>query len=60
VDSHYSIKPLDFDDVSTYSLQFRKSKVTAGMFGKPMDGTENVLGFISKLPHILPGTVFAR
>jgi hypothetical protein len=25
------------------------------MFGKPMDGSENVLGFISKLPHILAG-----
>jgi hypothetical protein len=23
------------------------------MFGKPMDGAENVLGFVSKLPHIL-------
>lgn len=23
------------------------------MFGKPMDGSENMLGFISKLPHIL-------
>src|SRR5438094_2384366 len=25
------------------------------MFGKSMDGSENVLGFISKLPHILAG-----
>ena len=25
------------------------------MFGKPMNGSENVLGFISKLPHILAG-----
>src|SRR5437763_9705184 len=25
------------------------------MFGKAMDGSENVLGFISKLPHILAG-----
>src|SRR5256714_6201024 len=25
------------------------------MFGKPMDGSENILGFISKLPHILAG-----
>jgi len=53
VDSHYPIKPLDFDGVSTYPLQERKSKVNAGMFGKPMDGSENILGFISKLPHIL-------
>lgn len=55
MDSHYPIKPLDFDGVSTYPLQERKSKVNAGMFGKPMDGSENILGFISKLPHILAG-----
>ena len=55
MDSHYPIKPLDFDGVSTYPLQERKSKVNAGMFGKPMDGLENILGFISKLPHILAG-----
>lgn len=55
MDSNYPIRPLDFDGVSTYPLETRKSKVHAGMFGKPMDGAENVLGFISKLPHILAG-----
>jgi hypothetical protein len=55
VDSEYSIKPLDFAGISTYPLESRKSKVHAGMFGKAMDGSENVLGFISKLPHILAG-----
>jgi hypothetical protein len=55
VDSNYPIKPLDFDGISTYPLESRKSKVHAGMFGKAMDGSENVLGFISKLPHILAG-----
>src|SRR6516162_11248602 len=25
------------------------------MFGKPIDGSENVLGLITKLPHILAG-----
>jgi hypothetical protein len=55
VDSEYSIQPLDFAGISTYTLESRKSKVHAGMFGKPMDGSENVLGFISKLPHILAG-----
>src|SRR5262249_38119600 len=39
----------------TYPLDLRKSKVHAGMFGKPMDGSENILAFISKLPHILAG-----
>jgi hypothetical protein len=55
VDSEYPIKPLDFTGISTYSLESRKSKVHVGMFGKAMDGSENVLGFISKLPHILAG-----
>jgi len=53
VDSEYPIKPLDFDGISTYPLASRKSKVHAGMFGKPMDGSENIPGFVSKLPHIL-------
>jgi hypothetical protein len=55
VDSHYPIKPLDFDGISTYPLESRKSKVSTDMFGQPMDGAENVLGFVSKLPHILAG-----
>ena len=55
VDSEYPIKPLDFDGISTYPLESRKSKVNSGMFGKPMDGSENILGFISKLPRILAG-----
>lgn len=55
MDSRYSIKPLAFDGISTYPLESRKSKVSADMFGKPMDGSENVLGFVSKLPHILAG-----
>ena len=55
MDSQYPIKPLDFDGVATYPISDRKSKVSAGMFGKPMDGNENMLGFISKLPHILAG-----
>src|SRR5262249_13886990 len=53
VESKYPIQPLDFDGISTYPIESRKSKVHAGMFGKPMDGSENVLGFVSKLPHIL-------
>jgi hypothetical protein len=60
VDSEYSLKPLDFSGISTYPLESRKSKVHAGMFGKAMDGSENVLGFISKLPHILAGDSLRR
>ena len=55
MDSRYPIKPLDFEGISTYPLETRKSKVHAEMFGKAMDGSENILGFVSKLPHILAG-----
>jgi hypothetical protein len=55
VASRYSINPLALDGVSTYPLSQRKSKVHAGMFGKPLDGSENIPGFISKLPNILAG-----
>jgi deoxyhypusine synthase len=55
VESEYRIRPLDFAGISTYSLESRKSKVSTSMFGKPIDGSENVLGLISKLPHILAG-----
>lgn len=55
MESRYPIKPLPLDGVNTYPLAERNSKVTADMFGKPPDGSESVLGFISKLPHILAG-----
>jgi deoxyhypusine synthase len=55
VESDYRIRPLDFAGISTYSLESRKSKVNTAMFGKPIDGSENVIGLISKLPHILAG-----
>ncbi len=55
MDSRYPIKPIRFEGISTYPLESRKSKVNTDMFGKPMDGSENMLGFISKLPHILAG-----
>ena len=55
MESQYPIDPLDFDNVSTYPIDSRKSKVHAGMFGKPMDGSENMLAFVSKLPQILGG-----
>lgn len=53
MDSQYPIKPLDFDGVTTYPIGDRKSKVNTSMFGKAMDGSENMLAFISKLPRIL-------
>jgi hypothetical protein len=53
VESRYPIKPLSLDRVSTYPLGDRKSKVHSAMFGKPLDGSDNIPGFISKLPRIL-------
>ena len=55
MESRYPIKPINLDRISTYPLADRKSKVHAEMFAKPLDGSENILGFISKLPHILAG-----
>ena len=55
MESRYSIQPLALDGVSTYPLAERKNKVTAEMFGKALDGSDNILGFISKLPRILAG-----
>lgn len=55
MESRYPIKPLPLDGVSTYPLADRKNKVTADMFGKASDGSDNVLGFVSKLPRILAG-----
>lgn len=51
--SRYPIQPLPLDGVSTYPLADRKNKVTAEMFGKALDGSDNIPGFISKLPRIL-------
>ena len=58
MESRYQIKPLPLDGVTTYPLAQRKNKVTAEMFGKPLDGSDNVLSFISKLPRILAGDSF--
>ena len=53
MESRYPIKPLSLDGVSTYPLADRKSKVHSDMFAKPVDGSDSILAFISKLPHIL-------
>jgi hypothetical protein len=55
VNSRYPLKPMLFDGISTYPLENRKSKVNVDMFGKAMEGSENMLSFISKLPRILAG-----
>jgi hypothetical protein len=55
VTSRYPIDPLPLDGVSTYPFAERHNKVTSEMFGKAAEGSENILGFISKLPRILAG-----
>lgn len=55
MESRYPIKPVNLDGISTYPLADRKSKVHAGMFAKPVDGSDTIVSFISKLPHILAG-----
>jgi len=58
VDSKYSIKPINLEGVSTYPLTERPSKVHSDMFAKPLDGSENIPGFVAKLPHVLAGDNF--
>jgi hypothetical protein len=59
-ESRYPITPLSLEGISTYSLADRKSKVHADMFGKPADGADNVIAFISKLPNVLAGDSLRR
>lgn len=59
-ESKYPIQPLEFDDISTYPLGDRKSKVHTGLFGKPADRNDTVGQFIEKLPNILAGEQLRR
>jgi deoxyhypusine synthase len=52
-ESKYPIDPLEFDDVSTYPIADRKSKVHTGLFGKPSEASDTVGDFLDKLPGIL-------
>lgn len=52
-ESIYPIGPIDFDDISTYPLGDRKSKVHVDFFGQPADSKDSVASFIEKLPKIL-------
>ena len=54
-ESKYPIQPLEFDNISTYPLGDRKSKVHTGLFGKPPEKNDTVGQFIKKLPKILAG-----
>ena len=52
-ESKYPIRPLEFDDVSTYPIGDRTSKVHVGLFAKPSSADDSVGDFIEKLPGIL-------
>ena len=52
-ESKYPIDPLEFDDISTYPISERKSKVHTGLFGIPAEPTDTVADFLDKLPRIL-------
>lgn len=52
-ESRYTIRPIEFDGVSTYPIAERESKVHTGLFGKPSSTGETMRGFLEKLPRIL-------
>ena len=54
-ESKYTIRPIDFDGISTYPLSDRRSKVDVSLFGKPADAADDVGDFVRKLPRILAG-----
>ena len=59
-ESRYPIRPLEFDEISTYPLGDRKSKVNTELFGTPSTETDTVGEFIGKLPKILAGNELQR
>lgn len=48
-----SIRPIDLNEISTYELASRPSKVTVENFATPVGDGESVNGFLSKLPDVL-------
>jgi hypothetical protein len=48
-----NIRPLGLEDVSTYPLASRPSKVSLGDFGSPAKGDTSLKEFIAGLPNIL-------
>ena len=56
--SDYGIEPLDFDDLTTYSLFERPSKVTVADFAKPPRPGMRVAEWLAALPRQLAGADF--
>lgn len=47
------LKPTEFDDIKTYELESRPSKVTVSDFSRPSKEGDSLDDFLSKLPNIL-------
>jgi len=58
--SKYQIKPSKFDNLRTYSLLERKSKVSLNKFAKVFRKGENFAKFIESLPDILAAKDFKK
>ena len=56
--SKYKIKPLSPDDIKTFSLQSRKSKVDINNFAQTLPANKIFSQFIQSLPDILAGKDF--
>jgi len=48
-----NFQPINFDDIKTYELASRPSKVTVEDFAKPVDENDTLKTFLDKLPNIL-------
>jgi len=51
--SIYNLKPLNLDEVHTYPLRSRSSKVTVADFGKPISSDASLNDYLESLPKIL-------
>ncbi len=51
--SIYNSKPINLEEINTYELASRPSKVTVKDFAEPISGDDSLKGFLDKLPNIL-------
>jgi len=51
--SIYDLKPISLEQVKTYPLASRPSKVSLDDFARPVDESSSLQGFLSSLPNIL-------
>jgi deoxyhypusine synthase len=51
--SIYDYEPINLDEINTYELASRPSKVTVKDFAAPVSADDSLKGFLAKLPNIL-------